>query len=54
MMTGEVNAIEKSIEEKVKLWDARLVNLRKELNIESVLKRIGDKADTFTVSNAIE
>ena len=33
----------------VKLWDAKLVKLRNEMNIHAIVKRIGEKAETAEV-----
>jgi hypothetical protein len=29
----------------VKLWDSKIVKLRSEMNIHSIVKKIGEKAD---------
>lgn len=33
----------------VKLWDAKLVKLRNEVNMHSVIKKMGDKANAEDV-----
>lgn len=38
----------------VKLWDTKLVKLRGELNIHSIVKKIGEKADEVDVKENIE
>lgn len=38
----------------VKLWDSKLVKLRQDMNIHAIVKRIGEKADTVEVKDAID
>jgi hypothetical protein len=38
----------------VQLWDSKLAKMGRELNIGSVLRRIGEKADVQTVNRGLE
>ena len=44
-MVEEIDSLNKNIMDMVKLWDSKLVKMRSDLNIQSVVKRIGEKAD---------
>jgi hypothetical protein len=50
MVNSEVEWVQKSILDMVKMWDQKLVKLRNEMNIQSIVKRIGEKADTTEVN----
>ena len=38
----------------VKMWDAKLVKMRNEMNISNIVKRIGDKADSSDITDAFD
>lgn len=40
LITKEIDLLQKNILDMVKLWDQKLVKMRSELNITSVVKRI--------------
>lgn len=50
MINSEVEWVHKSILDMVKMWDQKLVKLRNEMNIQSIVKRIGEKADSVDVN----
>jgi hypothetical protein len=54
MMRNENNAVHKTIMDMVKLWDTKLVKLRSEMNIHSIVKRIGEKAESTEVKDSFE
>jgi len=44
-MKEEIDIIQCTILDMVKMWDAKIVRLRNDMNIHSILKSIGTKAD---------
>ena len=50
MITSEMEWVQKSIMDMVKLWDQKLVKLRNDMNISNVVRRIGDKAEQTDVA----
>lgn len=53
MINSEVEWVHKSILDMVKLWDSKLVKLRTDMNIQSVVRRIAEKADSTEVNDAL-
>ena len=54
MIRQENNSIHKSIMDMVKLWDSKIVKLRSEMNIHSIVKKIGEKADLGEMKDSFE
>lgn len=50
IMKEEIDIIQCTILDMVKMWDAKIVRLRNDMNIHSILKSIGTKADQFEVN----
>lgn len=54
LVSDEVEQLQKSMTDMVKLWDQKLVKMRSDLNIASVVRRMGEKADANIVNDTFE
>jgi hypothetical protein len=54
MINTEVEWVHNSILDMVKLWDSKLVKLRNDMNIQSITRRISEKADSVEVNEALQ
>lgn len=50
----DIDLMQKHILDMVKLWDAKLVKLRNEVNMHTIIKKIGDKAEAQDVRAEFE
>ncbi|CDW76177.1 UNKNOWN [Stylonychia lemnae] len=50
----ESELMQKNILDMAKMWDSKLVKLRQDMNIHSIIKKIGEKAEQVEVKDAFE